>query len=391
MNESRNMLIQNGKVYDHIARSFEKRDIFVHSGRIQKVSSRIDCTHESEIVDGQGKYVLPGLIDFHLHCFRYGQVLSVDVDELAPRSGTTAFVDVGSCGSANFLNFKEFVVKPSTVKIFSFLNISAIGMVGVGIKGIDFFENNEEGFLHIPSALETVENNRDTIIGIKVRMYSGLLSSVPLKKARELADMVHLPIMVHIASGSLTIEEILPFLKAGDIITHIFHGGPDNILDNNGKIRDLVLEARKRGIEFDVGLDRIHSDFIIIKAAMEQGFYPDYISTDLTVSNRTVTQDMPATMSKFLALGMPFEEVVYRSTSKPALKINKPDRVGCIEAGGAADFGIFELREGDFTFGDTYGNSVRATKRLFPVATIVDGKRLSEINRETIVPKFVID
>lgn len=156
----------------------------------------------------------------------------------------------------NFLAFREYVIKPSKCTIFAFLNVSAIGQGTDGIQGLHFYENDDERLLHTPSALEVIEKNRDIVIGIKVRAYTGLESLQPLRKARELADMVDLPIMVHLTPPPPEFDEVLPYLKQGDIITHPYHGGERTILDEKGRVRPEFWEAKQRGIEVDVGLDR---------------------------------------------------------------------------------------------------------------------------------------
>ena len=133
------------------------------------------------------------------------------------RVAPTTFVDGGSSGALNFLAFREYVIRPSKSDIFAFLNVSAIGQGTDGIQGLHFYENDDEHLLHTPSALEVIEKNRDIIVGIKVRAYTGLKSLKPLKKARELADTVNLPIMVHLAPPPPGFGEVLPYLRQGDI------------------------------------------------------------------------------------------------------------------------------------------------------------------------------
>ncbi|MFA6505836.1 MAG: amidohydrolase/deacetylase family metallohydrolase [Treponemataceae bacterium] len=386
---SKSLLIKNGKVFNHDARTFAVGDVLIEGGMAAKIAPSLTPAPSVPVLDARGKLVLPGLIDFHLHCFRHGQLLGVDVDELAPYSGTTCFVDAGSCGAINFVAFNEYVIKPSAVKIFAFLNVSALGQHSLGIKGIDSSEYDDERFLHIKAAEEVIANNPSSIIGVKARMCAGLYSTAPLNRARELADAVGLPMMVHIGENTVSLETVLSCLKEGDIVTHTYHGGKDGILDDAGGIKPMVIEARDRGILFDVGLDRVHSSFAVIGQALRQGFYPDFISTDLAMVNRHVTVDMPTTVSKFMALGLPLEEAVYRSTFTAARKINRPGVSGVIQEGAVADIGIFELREGDFVFNETNGNSVTASKKLVALTTIVDGVPMEKRERVQKAPGFI--
>jgi dihydroorotase len=376
--------IKGGEVFFSDRRVIEKKDILIHGDRVSRIDDNIRTEKDAEIIDAEGRLVTPGLIDFHMHAFRYGHLLSIDTDELSPRSGTTTFVDGGSAGSLNFLAFREFVITPSTSNILAFLNVSAIGQATDGIQGLHFYENDDDRLFHIPSAVEIIEKNRDVIVGIKVRAYTGLKSLTPMQKARELADLVDLPLMVHLAPPPPGFDETLPFLKQGDIITHPYHGGDDTILDGEGRVRPEFWEARQRGIEVDVGFDRFHGDFSVIRLALDQGFSPDYISTDLAAPNlHNLVFDLPTTVSKFVALGMPLGEALARCTYGPALKLTKEREIGWLQEGSLADIAIFDLVTDDFVYEDYFGNRVNSRERILPHLTLRKGEVLERNSRKT--------
>ena len=383
-------LISGGRVFFGEERAFRPSDVLVSGGMVERVADKIVPDADAEIVDASGKIVSPGLIDFHMHAFRYGHFLSVDVDDVAPGSGTTTFVDAGSAGSLHFLAFREYVIKQARSNILAFLNISAIGQTTDGVAGLGFHDNDDDRLLHVESARETIEKNRDIIVGVKVRAYTGLKSLLAMERARELADLVSLPVMVHTAPAPPTFEEVVAFLKPGDIITHPYHGGQTTILDADGGVRRSYLEARERGIEVDLGLDRFHGLLPIMQACIEQGYFPDYVSTDLTTTNRhTVVFDMPTTMSKLMACGMSLEEVFARSTIDPARKLGLADRIGRLREGAPADIGIFRLEDGAFSFHDYDGNTIASGQRLVAERTYKDGVLMQRPARETEVPDFL--
>ena len=376
--------IKGGKIFFSEKKTFEKKDIIIRDGEIVGIEDEIQPQGGMRIVDAKDKLVTPGLIDFHMHAFRYGHFLSIDTEELSPRSGTTTFVDGGSTGSLNFLAFREYVIRPSKSNILAFLNISAIGQSTDGVQGLHFHENDDERLLHIPSALEVIEKNRTIIVGIKVRAYTGLKSTKSLEKVRELADLVNLPIMVHLAPPPLEFSEILPYLKEGDIITHPYHGGEKTILDEKGQVRPEYWEARQRGIEVDLGLDRFHGDLNIMKRALEQGFQPDYISSDLAMTNlHSITFDLPTTVSKVVASGLSLAEALAKCTHAPAVKMGRGKEIGCIQEGGLADIGIFAVVTDDYTFEDFFGNRLKAKERIAPFMTIRKGEVLEPLTRTT--------
>jgi dihydroorotase len=383
------LLLQGGQVFDAPNLRFQKQDVRVRDGNIAEVAADLRPKAGEHILDIHGKLLVPGLVDFHLHCFRQGQILSIDAEELAPRAGTTTFVDGGSSGSMNFQAFREHVIEPAGVRILAFLNISAIGQVSVGASGVAFFENDDDRLLDVASAVEVIDKNRDLIVGVKARAYTGLASLEALTRGREVADRTRSPMMVHIASGPPHFEEILPHLRAGDIVTHIYHGGEDSLVDAQGRLREIFREAKARGVTFDVGLDRIHTSFAIVRAALAEGFFPHYLSTDLTMPNRHVTVDMPTTISKFVALGMPLEQAIAASGHSAAVKLGMDKVFGVIREGRQADLGIFELQDGAFEYHDTYGNTLQATKRLAPLQTLYAGRVLEAPRRSIKMYEFV--
>jgi dihydroorotase len=381
---SRDMCIRAGMVFFPEINAIKRKDILISDGKVAGIYDEAEQKDSITIIDAQNKLVTPGLIDFHMHAFRYGHFLSLDTEELSPRSGTTTFVDGGSAGSTNFLAFREYVIRPAKANILAFLNISAIGQSTDGIEGLDFHDYDDDRLLHIPSALEIIEKNRQLIVGVKVRAYTGLKSTICLKKARELADIVHLPIMVHLAPPPLEFDEILPFLREGDIITHPYHGGSKTILDDRGQVRPEYWEARRRGIEVDLGLDRFHGDLTIMKAAIDQGFAPDYISSDLaSVNIHSVTFDLPTTVSKAICLGLSLTEALQKCTRAPAVKMGKEKEIGDITPGIFADVAIFDMLSGEHEFEDFFGHKILAKERLMPFMTIRKGDILQPTTRQT--------
>jgi dihydroorotase len=384
------LLVKNGLLFDGEQRRFCKGDLLLTDGRIARIGEALEAPADGQVLDAAGRLVCPGLIDLHLHCYYRGQLLGIDADALAPVSGTTTFVDAGSCGALTFLGFREYVIRPAAARILAFLNISATGLQSVGIDRNEVGENDDERLLHVAAASEMIEKNRDCIVGVKVRMYAGLRTLTPLARAREVADRVGLPLMVHIASGMPPFREMLPLLRAGDIVTHIYHGGGDTLLDERDRVRDEFAEARTRGILFDVGLDRVHTDFEVARKAIAQGFDPHFLGTDLTVSNRHITGDMPTTISKFVGLGLALEAALAKATLAPAAVLRRADDFGTLREGLAGDVGIFELREGEHAFGDTYGHSLTVRSRLVPWRTIRRGIPLSPVPRDDERYEFVL-
>lgn len=368
-------VFKNGMIFCGQQRALLRRDVRVTGQHVDLIAEDIPTRPGETVLDISGKILSPGLIDMHVHAYNHGHLLSLDVDTVAPTSGTTCFVDAGTCGVLQFPAFREYVIKRTRSRIFAFLNISVIGQTTDGIEGMNFHDNDNDELLHVESARQTIEENRDHIVGIKVRVYTGLKSLKSMERARELADLVDLPIMVHTAPAPPTFEDMVQFLKAGDIITHPYHGGTTTILNEDGRVRDSYWAARERGIEVDFGPARFHCELPIMKTCFEQGFMPDYISTDLVSSNRhSITIDLPTSMSKILACGMPLEEVLARSTVDTARKLKAEGEIGLLREGAVADLAVLNVEQGQFEFTDGPGNVLQADHRITAEQTYLAGK-----------------
>ena len=382
--------ILGGRLFDSIAGSFARLDLLVRDGKVARLAPTVEIPAGAEIVNASGLLVTPDLVDCHVHAFRWGHLIGLDVDPVSSQSGVTTFVDGGSAGSLNFMAFRRFIVEHVRSNLYALLNVSAVGQSVDGLRGVDAWENDDLRFLHLDSAVETVEKNRDVIVGIKVRIQTGLTSLLPMAAARALADAVGLPLVVHTMKAPPTFRDLLPYLKPGDVVTHMYHPGPGCLVDRNGKIAPEYLEARKRGVLFDTGTARFHTCLPVARAAIAEGFTPDTISTDLCLTNyQHITIDMPTTLTKFMALGLSLEQVLQRATIEPAKSLPAQRRHGQLAEGLSADIALFAVEAGEFTYEDFFGNRLQAARRLVCRGTVKDGTLLPPEEQEPMPLSFM--
>jgi dihydroorotase len=223
--------------------------------------------------------------------------------------------------------------------------------------------------------------NRDIILGVKFQVGSnmnGRYSLEFLKLARELCDDFKLPLMAHISFAPPTTDEVMALMKSGDIVTHALNGHTLGIVDKEtGRIKPSVLEARQRGVLFDVGHGLGSFNFPAAKRIIDAGFLPDTISTDIYNLNvKGPVYDMPTTMAKMLHLGMTFDDVLLRSTAKPAQVVNRVPKLGTLEVGAPADLALLVLEDGEFPLVDSQRNTVTAKQRVVCRGTVCRGKVL---------------
>jgi dihydroorotase len=360
------LIVKGGRVIDPSLNVDSMRDVAVAGGRIAAVEADI-APDGAEVVDAHGKLVVPGLLDIHTHVrFR-------EMPATCLRDGVTGVVDAGSRGADGIDEVVGFAkAAPSLCRIF--INIAKIGIVSGG-------ELMDLKVADVAAARKAIERHRDVIIGVKVRLsedIAGKADLEALKIAQEVAVPLNLPVMIHMGQSYSSMPKILALLKRGDLVSHMYAPEPNSILDENGRIFPEVLEARRRGVWFDVANGRKgHIRWDVVERALEQGFVPDAITTDWTkegAENQALS--VPNVMSKFLHLGMSLKDVIACATCKAARVFEAFHDRGTLNVGAPADIAVLELREGSFEFVDNYQNKITGRRMLMPCATVLGGKRV---------------
>jgi dihydroorotase len=374
------LLIRNGKVFDPLKKNFQEADLAISEGKVSKLAPGLGGEQAKETLDASGLIVTPGLIDLHVHIFHLVHRISIHPHNLVPRAGTTTMVDGGSSGAGNFDALREFILARSDLNLLAFLNISLLGQVfELQIPGVPSMNEYEDlRLVNVTETVKCIERNRDLIVGIKVRAFHGLTNVTPISAAVEAGEETGLPVMVHTAPPPLSVNQYFPLLRPGDILTHIYHPSPGGLLDRHGKIRAEYRQARERGVLMEVGLDRWHTDFEVLKRGMGEGFWPDIISTDVTRFNvEPLVRDVLFTASKIMAAGMPFPEALAAMTLNPAKAMNRPE-LAELKKGGPANITVLELLKEDVTFVDFFNQSMKGKERLVCRWLINRGKVVKE-------------
>ena len=370
------LILKGGRIVDPANGRDEVADIGFGDGRVAALGSGLPL-RGSEIVDARGLIVVPGLIDLHTHVYWGGTSLGVDAAELAPRSGTTTFVDAGSAGPGNFHGFRRHVIEPSPLRILPYLNVSFPGIFAFSAT-VMVGENTDLRLIDPRECVRVINANRDLIVGVKVRVgrnAGGNSGAAPLDMAIEVAEEVGLPVMAHLDHPPPSRLEVLSRLRRGDVLTHCFRPFPSAPVRGDGRIREEVLAARERGVVFDIGHGGGSFGFRTAELMLEAGFLPDVISSDVhTLSINGPAFDQLVTMSKFLMLGVELGAVIRASTAAPAAALGRGD-LGHLAVGAIGDATILELVEGEFDFRDVLGESRRGTRRLVARGLVVAGRR----------------
>lgn len=379
------ILIKNGIVIDARNGIYKQLDVAIANGEIVQVSTNIPSKNAKQVLDAAGLYVCPGLIDIHGHHFfgtEPNTYLSNSFTALPPdgftfRSGVTTTVDVGGAGWRNFETFKEQTIDRSKTRVLSFLNI-----VGSGMKGGAIEQNTNDMDAKLTALV--AKQHPGVIVGVKLAHFSGYDWN-PTERAVEAGKLANIPVMVDFGGSEpeLSLETLfMEKLRPGDIFTHAYAHvkGRTPVVNEKGKVADFAFAAQKRGIIFDLGHGGGSFLFAQAVPALQQGFKPNSISTDIhTGSMNGGMKDMINIMSKFINMGMPLEEVIAVSTWNPAKIINRND-LGHLSVGAVADIAILNLRKGKFGFIDTQGKKMEGDRKLECEVTLRDGIVVYDLN-----------
>ena len=371
------LLLTGGDVIDPSAGLRGVMDVGIAGGKIVAVAANLPVNEARRTISAKGRLVTPGLVDMHAHVFVNAHDMGGCTDDCCRRSGVTTLCDAGSAGSSNFAGLRHVLDTEVRTRVRAFVNLSAIGITGTSRGGelMHFQYADPEG------CARTITENPDLAIGVKLRFGPNLVweySNEPVKLARRTADMAGgVPMMMHITDSPIPLPALLEHMKPGDIVTHCYHGRAHGIMGQEKQfLLKEVIEAQRNGIIFDCAHGRNHFNFRMIEKALDQGFLPDTISTDLTLT--TATQgpvwDLPTTMTKLLHFGLPLEECVRRATSVPARLMGYEGTVGTLKPGANADISVFELRDGAFELVDADKDTITAKRRLIAHMTLKDGR-----------------
>jgi len=380
------LLLKRGHVIDPKSKISERRDIAISGGKIAAIEKSIIASTAVKVVDLNGLYVTPGLVDIHVHVYAgtgmkaYTGDLSVYPDGFSFRSCVTTMADAGSSGWHNFEDFKQRVIDRAKTRVFAFVNIVGQGMGGGAVEQ-DINDMNAQ------RAAEIAKKYPGVVVGIKTAHFAKP-GWEAVDRAIEAGQLANVPVMVDF--GEFRPERphqelILKKMRPGDIYTHTYLSRVP-MLDEAGRVRSYLFEGQKRGVIFDVGHGGGSFVFRYAVPAMKQGFAPDSISTDLHIGSMNAgMKDMINVMSKFLNLGMTLDDVILKSTWNPAREIRR-ETYGHLSVGAPADIAVLRLDKGDFGFVDVDRARLQGSQRLGCEMTLLDGNVVYDLNGRNSEP-----
>jgi len=370
-----NFLLKGGRVIDSATGRDGIFDIRVRDGKLAAIGVNLSADGAS-VIEAKDHIVTPGLIDVHLHLMKGLGAFGVDPDIFGVGSGVTTVVDAGSAGHTLLNVFRNYVTDNARTRVLNYINLSTLG----GITGPGYSILADPRLIDEAKIEQAVEANRDIIVGIKIMATGGALGAQglkPLERARKLGDELKLPLLVHIGeswtkdTAPVHVGDVLKYLRAGDIVTHMFTVHPGGLLDGNGRLWPQVRDAKASGVLMDVGHGLHNMNFDVARKVLDQGLHPDGVSTDGHRGNRAgPVYDLPTTMAKLVALGFSLNQVIEMATINAAKLLGRAGELGTLKVSEPAEISVLKLEGREWKAVDSQKGTIPAHQAIIPVYAV---------------------
>jgi dihydroorotase len=383
-------------------------DVAVRDGRIAAILPRGADVPARERIDVSGQLVIPGMIDTHAHVFQFvtGR-FGLEADLCGVYSGVTTLIDQGGPSCMTLPAFREFVVKPKHTRVYAALSAYLVG----GMEGHFYPTLYRPDCVDVDATVKAALANADIVKGIKAHAELGGFARWGIdvmRQAAEIARRADVPLYIHFgqlwplpAEGDNGVDadtilaDVVPLLKAGDILAHPFTRHPGGFVNREGQVHAVVREALARGLKVDVGHGS-HFSYKMARIALDAGIVPDTLGADMhgyntavpappgTPSEHSDTEHMffgkvrfslASAMTAMLALGLPLEQVVRMVTCNVVELFKLPRELGTLAVGNPADISVLHDDHGRWALRDNEGTQLVGDRLLRPAFCLKDGVR----------------
>ncbi len=383
-------------------------DLALRGGRVAAVLQPGTQVAAGERIDVRGQLVIPGMIDTHAHVFQHvtGR-FGLEADLCGVRSGVTTLIDQGGPSCMTLPAFREFVVKPKASRVFAYLSAYLVG----GMEGHYYPALYRPDCVDVEATVKAALANTDIVKGFKAHAELGGFARwgiEVIRQSAEIARRADMPLYIHFgqlwplpSEGTNGVDpdtilaEVVPLLKAGDILAHPFTRHPGGFVDRQGRVHAMVREALARGLKVDVGHGS-HFSYRMARIALDAGIVPDTLGADMHGYNTAVpappgtpeqhsdTEHMffgkvrfslASAMTSMLALGLPLAQVVRMVSCNVVDVFGLPAELGTLAPGNPADVTVLHDERGRWALRDNEGTQLVSDRLLRPAFCLRDGRR----------------
>jgi dihydroorotase len=409
MSQPYDLLLAGGHLIDPAQGIDGRYDIAIHEGKVaalQPAGGRPLLARER--IDARDKLVIPGMIDTHAHVFEHvtGR-FGLEADLCGVRSGVTTLIDQGGPSCITMPAFREHVVKPKASRIYAYMSTYLVG----GLEGHYYPSLYKPDCVDVEATVKSAQANRDLVKGFKAHAELGGFARwgvEVMKKSAEIACRADMPLYIHFgqlwplpSEGTNGVDpdtilaQVVPLLKAGDILAHPFTRHPGGFVDRQGHVHGIVREALARGLKIDVGHGS-HFSYRMARIALDAGIMPHTLGADMHGYNTTVPQpagtpdehpdedhmffgqhrfSLASAMTAMLALGLPLGYVVRMVTCNVVDVFGLPKELGTLKVGNPADVTVLHDLRGRFALRDNEGTQLVGERVLNPDFCLREGRR----------------
>jgi adenine deaminase len=340
------LIIKNVQVFNAYYKKFLNRDVAVIEGKVFHLSEVGSMElHSEKVVDGNGKYLIPGLIDIHMH---------IESSMTTPIEFAKAVVSHG---------VTTVVADPHEIA-------NVFGLEG--IKAMTAVKCNDlvDIFYGIPSSVPSTSFELETSGGnIDVEQVESLLKmedivclgevmnfkELVLNKSSKINNIID---FIREKSPDLVIEGHCPRILGLELSKYIYSGVDG---DHTHQTVQSLEEKIQNGMFIEIqekSMTKENIDYLI-----ENNLYEHFcLVTDDVMADNLIRGHLNGLVKKAVKMGMPQEMAIYVSTYTPARRMRLLDR-GSIAPGKKADFILLDNIE-NFSICAVYKNGVEVTEEV---------------------------
>lgn len=276
---------------------------------------------DREIVLSDNDLIVPGLIDMNVTLW------GVDGDkhdclptEVLLATGVVACADNGTYGYKRWEQ-ADRIWRYNTAEVKSWFNL--IPEYGI----VEPKQKTSAKFISVEESVSAYKKAKERSLGFRVTLgcFHKQKDLDWLELARKIADEANCHLMIQLAGATVNVNEILHYVRPGDVLTAVYHSFPGgSIINENGTINEKLVAAVKNGVLLDTGAAEKYFNFKIYEKAAQVGLTPSFISTGMgrRAWREAPVYDMVHMVSKFIAIGMDKNDAFKAAITTPAQYLN---------------------------------------------------------------------